>query len=452
MSPTRLQADTLDALRKADASHHLHPFTHHRQMHEEGTHVITGGEGCYIFDGEGRRILDGIAGLWCVNVGYSCPEIADAVEAQMRELPYYCSFFNSTTRPAIELAEKLASLAPDGMGNVFFTNSGSESNETAMKIARGYHVARGNPNKTKFIARTFAYHGVGLASTSLTGLESCLDPFGLPLPGFLHVPTPHPYEDPDPARRAMSRADHAEWCLAETEALIEREGPDTIAALFAEPIQGAGGVIVPPEGYLAKLRALCKRYDILFVADEVITAFGRVGAWFASELWNLEPDLISTAKGLSSGYLPIGAVFVRDCIAEAMHEAGYLAHGFTYSGHPATCAAALANLGVLERDGVIPRVADDVGPYFEAKLAEFDGHPAVGETRGFRLLGAIEIVDPHGRVEGPLGPWCSDRVRAAGVVVRGIRNLIALSPPLIITREEIDELFAAVRGVLDELA
>ncbi len=447
-----MDSAALQALQRDDADHHLHPFTPHRQMRASGTHVITGGDGVYLEDATGRRMLDGIAGLWCVNVGYGRSEIVDAVEQQMRQLAYYCSFFNSTTEPAIRLATKLARLAPPGLGHVFFTGSGSESNETALKLVRGYHIARGQPRRTKVIARRYAYHGVGLGSTSLTGLDTCLTPFGLPLPGFLHAPAPHRYEDPDPKRRAMSPEDYGAWCVDETRKLIEAEGPDTVAAVFAEPVQGAGGVIVPPAGYLTALRELCREHGILFVADEVITAFGRLGGWFASSMWSLEPDLISTAKGLSSGYLPIGAVMVRDEVAETLHDAGYLAHGFTYSGHPATCAAALANLGIIERENLVGYVADDIGPYFQAKLQAFAGHPAVGEVRGLGLIGALELLDNRGKVEGPLGPWFAERTREKGVIVRGIRNLIAVSPPLVITKPEVDELFAAVSATLDELA
>ena len=421
-------------------------------MHATGTHVITGGQGVYVFDAEGRKLLDGIAGLWCVNVGYGRQEIVDAVEKQMRDLAYYCSFFNSTTKPAIELASKLAALAPAGLGRAFFTGSGSESNETALKLVRGYFHAKGQPQRTKVIARKYAYHGVGLGSTSLTGLESCLSPFGLPLPGFLHAPAPYRYAETDAQRRSMSEVDYGRWCVEQTRRMIDAEGPDTVAAVFAEPVQGAGGVIVPPAGYLTALRDLCREYGILFVADEVITAFGRLGVWFASERWGLQPDLICTAKGLSSGYLPIGAVLVSDAIAETMHDAGYLAHGFTYSGHPATCAAALANLKILEDEQIVPYVADTIGPYFQAKLRSFADHPAVGEVRGLDLIGAIELRDPHGRASGPLGPWLAGKVRERGVIVRGIRDLIALSPPLVITPSEVDEMFDAVGAVLNDLA
>src|SRR5688572_19140755 len=325
-----MDSKALAELRRADAAHFLHPFTDHNDMHKSGTHVVRSASGSHVVDETGRPLLDGLAGLWCVNVGYGRREIADAVHRQLMELTFYPSFFNSTTEPAIRLAERLAALAPAGMSRVFFSNSGSEANESALKLVRGYNQILGRPGKTKILTRTFSYHGVCLATTSMTGLASCYEPFGLPLPGFLHVPGPHAYG----AASELAPHDYGRWCLEETERTIRREGSDTIAALFAEPIQGAGGVVVPPVGHLRELRELCRRHDILFVADEVITGFGRLGAWFASSLWELEPDLLTMAKGITSGYVPLGATLVSDPIAETLSSAGYLAHGFTYSGHP----------------------------------------------------------------------------------------------------------------------
>src|SRR5262245_50988639 len=263
----------LAALRRLDQAHHLHPFTDHRAMHGQGTHVVRSAKGCTLVFEDGREILDGLAGLWCVNVGYGREEIAEAVAEQMRAVAFYPSFFNTTTEPTIRLAARVAELAPARLGHTIFSNSGSEANETALKLIRGFWKLRGRRAKTKILSRTFAYHGVTLATTSLTGLPSCTDPFDLPLPGFVQVPGPNAYGS------GKSPAQYAAWCLEETERTIVREGAATIAALFAEPVQGAGGVIVPPEGYLRDLRELCRRHEILFVADEVITGFGRLGAW-----------------------------------------------------------------------------------------------------------------------------------------------------------------------------
>ncbi len=420
-------------------------------MHAQGTHVIVSGSGVFLQDAQGRQLLDGLAGLWCVNVGYGRAEITDAVAAQMRQLAYYPSFFNSTSEPSIRLAARLASLAPPRVQHTIFCNSGSEANESALKIIRGYWKLRGQPQRTKILSREFSYHGVTLATTSMTGLPSCSAPFDLPLPGFLHVPAPHAYA----ADRESDPVAYGKWCVEETARVIEREGADTIAAMFVEPVQGAGGVIPPPAGYLAALRALCREHGILFVADEVITAFGRVGDWFASNLWELDPDLISLAKGLTSGYLPLGATMVSDEIADVLLHHGYFAHGFTYSGHPTTCTAALANLDIIENDGLIPRVRTNLGPYFQEKLRAFAGHPAVGEVRGTGLIGALELVPRGGKAALTptmmLGIKAAALARQEGVIVRGIRDIVAVAPPLTITREETDQLFDAVGKALDRL-
>ena len=441
----------LDALRKSDREHHLHPFTDHHAMHRDGTHIVFSGAGSHVVDESGRRLLDGLAGLWCVNVGYGRREIAEAVHRQLLELCYYPSFFNSTSEAAILLAEKLARLAPAGLGKVFFSNSGSEANETALKLIRAYQKLRGRSQKTKVLTRTFSYHGVGIATASMTGLAICQEPFDLPLPGFVQVPGPHPYGVSSP----LSYEEYGRWCIAETERVIAAEGAATIAALFAEPVQGAGGVIVPPHGHLRELRELCRRHDILFVADEVITAFGRLGDWFASSSWKLEPDLITTAKGITSGYLPLGATLVSDEITAVLTDGGYLAHGFTYSGHPVTTTAALANIGILEREHLVDRVRDDIGPHFQRRLRALDGHPAVGEIRGDGLIGAIDLLPRGGRAaltKPPvLGIAAAALAREEGVIVRGIRDLIAVSPPLIITHDEVDFLFTAIARVLDRI-
>jgi putrescine aminotransferase len=446
MDPNRLTT-----LRQLDEAHHLHPFTDHGDLRRQGTHVVEAANGCYVFDERGHRLLDGLAGLWCVNVGYGRREIADAVHRQMLAVPYYPSFFNTTTEPTILLADQLAALAPPHLTRVFFSNSGSEANETALKLIRAYHKLRGRPGKYKVLSRTFAYHGVTVATTSMTGLPTCYEPFDLPLPGFIHVPGPHPYG----ANDDRSPAAYATWCLEETERIIVREGAGTIAALFAEPVQGAGGVIVPPPGYLRALRDLCRQHDILFVADEVITAFGRLGDWFASRLWDLEPDLMSMAKGITSGYVPLGATMVNEEIASTLEAGGYLAHGFTYSGHPVATAAGLANLEILRSERLIERVRDDVGPYFQQKLRSFEGHPAVGEVRGCQLIGALDLLPRGGKAAlqkpAALGVKAVALCRERGVIVRGIRDLIAVSPPLIITRAQIDDLFAAIGGALDKL-
>lgn len=442
---------SLAELRHLDKSHHIHPFTHHDAMHEDGTHWIKTGDGCYLIDQNDERLLDGLAGLWCVNVGYNCVGIVNAVFEQMERLPYYPSFFNSTTEPPVRVAEWLARHAPARLNKVIFSNSGSEANETALKIIFSYQQLKGRPQKRKILSREFGYHGVTVATSSLTGLPTCNLPFGLPLPGFVHVPAPYGYF----ARTELSPEDYGRKCIADTKEIIHREGAETIAAMFVEPIQGAGGVIVPPAGYLKALRELCRENDILFVADEVITAFGRVGEWFASNLWDLDPDLMTLAKGLTSGYLPLGATMVSDEVAEVIYSGGYFSHGFTYSGHPTCAAAALANLNVIEDLGLVDRVRDDIGPYFQSKLQALSDHPAVAEVRGYQLIGAVELVPQGGREAltptSLMGARASNLIREEGAIVRGIRDLIAMAPPLIIKRDEIDQLFAAIHRGLDRL-
>jgi putrescine aminotransferase len=439
-------------LRNIDNKHHIHPFTNHGDLHSQGTSVIDSAQGIYVTDDQGVTLLDGLAGLWCVNVGYGRQEIIEAVHKQMQKVAFYPSFFNSTTEPTIELAQRITKLAPEAITHVFFSNSGSEANETALKLIRAYHKLKGNSGKYKILTLSNSYHGVLLATTSMTQLPSCQTPFDLPLPGFVKIPGPYTYG----ANTDLSPAEYGKWCIQETEKIIAQEGPQTIAALFVEPIQGAGGVIVPPEGYLAALRQLCRKHKILFVADEVITGFGRLGDWFASNLWNLDPDLMTTAKGITSGYIPLGATLVRDEIAETLTQGGYyLAHGSTYSGHPTACAAGLANLDILEKEQLIPRTRDKIGPYFQKKLRELAGHPAVGEARGVGLIGALELLPKGGKTKlnpnVPLGPKAAKIAREEKLIVRGIRDILAVSPALTIKETEIDQLFLTVRKTLDRL-
>lgn len=438
-------------LQDLDRKYHLHPFTNHAEMHAQGTHIITSAKGSWIIEAGERKLLDGLAGLWCVNVGYGCQEIIDAVKAQMENLAFYPSFFNSTNEPAIKLTERLSKLAPKGLQYTFFSGSGSEANETALKAIRAYYHLIGKPEKQKIVSRQFAYHGVTLGSASLTGLAPCHAQFALPLPGFLHAPAPYPYG----VNSKLTAEEYGQWCLEETAKLIEKEDPNTIAAIFAEPVQGAGGLIPPPPGYLEGLRNLARKYDLLFAADEVITGFGRLGDWFASSLWNLNPDIMTMAKGITSGYIPMGATMLSKEIAEVLINGGNFAHGYTYSGHPVAAAAALATIDYMEKENLVGRVKNDIGPYFQKKLQALASHRAVGEVRGYQMLGAIEVVARGGRESmAPntyLGLKAAALCREEGVVVRGIRDMIAMSPPLVITKEEIDILFNAIEKALDRL-
>jgi len=446
-----MTVSVVDQLRESDKAYHLHPFTDHADMHRTGTHIVYSGEGIYVVDENGKKLLDGLAGLWCVNVGYGCSEIVEATTAQMTKLAFYPSFFNSTTEPAIMLSERLAKLAPKRLNRTFFSNSGSEANETALKAIRAYYKLTGQEGKQKIICRKFAYHGVTMATASLTGLANCHGLFSLPLSGYFHAPAPYPYFENSP----LDEEAYGQWCIEETEKLILREDPQTIAAIFAEPIQGAGGVIVPPLSYLKALRQLARKYDLLFVADEVISGFGRLGDWFASNLFDLDPDIMTMAKGITSGYLPMGATMISDEIASVLIGGGNFAHGFTYSGHPVVAAAALANIDYLSKHKIIEHVRDQVGPYFQEKLQSFKGHDAVGNVRGFGLIGALELTPRGGRAalepNANIGLKAAALCREEGVIVRGIRDAIAMSPPLIITKAEIDKLFAGIERALDRL-
>jgi putrescine---pyruvate transaminase len=439
------------SLRDIDAAHHIHPFTHHVDMHKTGTHIIESGKGSFVTDDRGLRLLDGLAGLWCVNVGYGRREIIDAVTKQMEKLCFYPSFFNTTTEPTILLADKLHQLGLPRLTHTLFSNSGSEANDTAIKAILHYWNLKGHPRRTKFISRTYSYHGVTMGATSLTGLVSCTKPFGLPAAGFVRLPGPYHYV----SNSDLTPEEFGQKCLSETETIIRCEGPESIAALFAEPIQGAGGVIIPPAGYLKGLRELARKYGILYVSDEVITAFGRVGAFYASDKWDLDPDIVILAKGITSGYIPLAATRVSSEIAEALNTGGYYANGHTYSGHPVACAAALANIELIEKENLVDYVANDIGVYFERKFLEFQNHPAVGEARCHKMMGAMELLHHGEKVTDPmigLGPKASAIIRKHGVIVRGLANLIAISPCLNITHAEVDELFAGVKAGLDEFA
>lgn len=463
MSPSGKNKESLQEkklrLQALDRSSLLHPFTNHSELHAQGTHLIHEAKGVRVTDENGRQLIDGLAGLWCVNVGHGREEIVQAVSAQMMKNAYYPSFFNTTTEPTILLADRLLGLLrrkPTRLAKVFFSGSGSEANESALKIIRAYTKAVGKPKKTKIGTLTFGYHGVSLATTSMTHIPSCQTPFDLPAPqaspGYFSIPSPCGYL----TQSTLTPEEYGQKCIAETEAIIEREGADTIAALFVEPVQGAGGVIPPAPGYPKALRELARKHQILYVADEVICAFGRLGEWFGHQLYGTDPDLMTTAKGITSGYLPLGATFVSAEIDAVLSQKGYyFAHGNTYSGHPAACAAALANLEILEREKLIERVREEIGPYFQNKLQEFKAHPAVGEVRGVGLIAGVELLPRGGRAAlnpaAPLGPLLAKKIREEGVIVRGIRDLIAIAPPLTITKKEVDEMLVAVARGLDSL-
>jgi adenosylmethionine-8-amino-7-oxononanoate aminotransferase len=440
-------------LRQADLAHVVHPFSLLRTLPEEGPRIIERGEGVLVWDAAGREFIDGLAGLWCVNVGHGRKEIADAVSEQMARLAYAPTFFGYSNRPAIELAERLTARAPRGLTRILFTNGGSESNETNIKVARYYWKLNGRPGKVKIISRRSAFHGVSLGALSATGIPRFWTMFDPLVPGFSHIMPPYCYRcDLGKTYPACGVA-----CAGELEDAIRREGPDTVAAFIAEPVMGGGGVIVPPAEYLPQVQAICRKYDVLLILDEVITGFGRTGRLFAAEHWGLEPDLVSLAKGITSAYVPMGAALVHERIYGDLERKGPadlpFLHGFTYGGHPVAAAAALRNLEILERERLAENAAE-VGAYLKGRLEALRRLPVVGDVRGLGLMVAVELVrDPESRAAVPdLGARVARYAYEAGLIVRSLAGTIALAPPLILTRAQADEIVRILSGAIERAA
>lgn len=441
-------------LRRLDVAHHLPAQQDHGLMQKlGGSTIITRASGCHIYDGDGRAILDGMAGLWCVQVGYGREELARAAYDQMVELPYYNTFFKTATPPAVNLAAKIASVLGGSLTHVFFNSSGSEAIDTLIRLARFYWSAKGQPERNIIIARNNAYHGSTIGGVSLGGMGPMRSQGGPLVPGFEHIMQPYAFN-------LGFGEDEETFCNRAVAALEERilsVGPDKVAAFIGEPVQGAGGVIIPPAGYWPKIEAVCRKYGILLICDEVICGFGRLGAWFGFQKYGVQPDLVSMAKGLSSGYLPISAVGVADHIVEVLRSYGDdFIHGYTYSGHPTCAAVALANIEIIQREGLVERVASDIGPYAQAAFASLTDHPLVGQARMTGLIGAVEIVSEPGTnhrfggKEGKAGPIVRDVCIAHGLMVRAIRDSLVFCPPLVITHQEVDKAVGILRQALDE--
>ncbi|NMZ66308.1 aspartate aminotransferase family protein [Pseudomonas oryzihabitans] len=428
--------------------HLLAPFTDYRQLNEKGARIITRAEGVHLWDSEGQRILDGMAGLWCVNVGYGREELVEAASRQMRELPYYNLFFQTAHPPALELAKAIAELAPEGMNHVFFTGSGSEANDTVLRLVRHYWATKGQPEKRVVIGRWNGYHGSTLAGASLGGMAAMHEQGGL-LPDIVHIPQPYWFGEGG----EMSPEEFGIWAADQLERKILEVGEERVAAFIAEPIQGAGGVIVPPESYWPRVRQILAEYDILFIADEVICGFGRTGEWFGSQYYGNAPDLMPIAKGLTSGYVPMGGVVVRDEVVRVLDEGGEFYHGFTYSGHPVAAAVALENIRILRDEGIVDRVRSTTAPYLQKRWAELADHPLVGETRGVGMVAALELVrdkKTRSRYEGGAGMLCREHCFRNGLVMRAVGDTMIIAPPLVITPESIDELVTLARLSLDQ--
>ncbi len=444
---------SLKQLQAIDASHHLHPFTDHREMRQSGSRMIVGAKGPFIYDSEGNELLDGMAGLWCVSIGYGRDELADVAAEQMKELPYYNSFFKTATGPAVLLAQKLAEIAPKRINQVFFGSSGSESNDTALRLVRHFWALEGKPEKNRIISRKMAYHGSTVAGTSLGGMEGMHNQLGGAVPNIVHVMMPYAFEL---AESGESEHDFGLRAAKAVEDAILEAGADKVAAFIGEPIMGAGGVKIPPASYWPEVQRICRKHDVLLMLDEVITGYGRTGEWFAAQTFGIEPDTITTAKALTSGYLPLSALLVGDRIAKTLVEkGGEFYHGYTYSGHPVCCAVALKNLEIIEREGLIERVRTDTGPYFAKALAErIAGHPLVGETRALGMMGAVELVrDKETRERflpaGRAAIVVRDHAIANGLMLRATGDTMIMSPPLIWTRETIDIACARLLKALD---
>jgi 4-aminobutyrate--pyruvate transaminase len=444
-------------LKANDIEHYLHPYTNLSTHPAVGPMIISRGEGVYVYDDAGNRYIEGLAGLFCASLGFSEARLADAAQRQMRQLPFYHAFGHKATEPGILLAEKLIGMAPVPMSKVFFANSGSEANDTAIKLIWYYHNALGKPAKKKIISRFRAYHGVTVASASLTGLPNNHRDFDLPIGRVLHTDCPHYWRHAQPGE---SEEQFSTRCAAALEQMILTEGPDTVAAFFAEPVMASGGMILPPATYFEKIQAVLRKYDVLFVADEVICGFGRTGEMFGSTTYGLQPDMITLAKQLSAGYMPISALMVNAKIHDAMvaqsAKIGTFGHGFTYSGHPVAAAVALETLRIYEADRTLEHVRD-VAPHFQARLAQLGEHELVGEARGVGLIGAVELVaDKVGKT--PFPPEAMVAARAGqealrhGLITRALGDTFNFCPPLIISREQIDVMFDAAHKALDETA
>lgn len=444
------------AIQKLDSAHYLHPFTDFKDLNEKGARVMVRGDGIYIWDSEGKKVLDGMSGLWCVNVGYGRTSISEAVYKQMETLPFYNSFFNTTNVPAVQLAAKLVEISPPQFNHVFFTGSGSEGNDTNLRMVRRYWDLLGYEKRHTIISRHNAYHGSTVAGASLGGMSGMHAQGGLPIPGIEHIGQPNYFE----AGRGMTEDEFGLKAASWLEEKILEVGAEKVAAFIGEPVQGAGGVIIPPSTYWPEIQRICDKYGILLIADEVICGFGRLGTWFGSELMGIKPDLITFAKGVTSGYIPLGGVLVGDRVANVLIEkGGDFNHGFTYSGHPVACAGALENIRILEQEKLVEKVANETGPYLKQQFATLASHPLVGYADALGLVAGLNLVQKKADVvhdcvlfdeKQSVGMICRGYMFNNGMIMRAVGDRMIIAPPLCITVAQIDEMVSLIRLCLDK--
>ena len=444
-----------EELQTLDSAHFLHPFTDHQGLAAKGARVIAKGQGIYVWDKEGHAMLDAMSGLWCVNVGYGQQALCDAAYAQMQQLPFYNAFFQTTTEPAVRLAAKLAELAPPVQGrrfeHVFFSSSGSESNDTNIRLVRRYWDLMGQPQRKTLISRHNAYHGSTVGAASLGGMSGMHAQGDLPIPNIAHIEQPHYHALHQPGETPEAFGKRAAGWL---EAKILEIGPEKVAAFIGEPVQGAGGVIIPPDSYWPEIQRIVDKYGILLISDEVICAFGRLGHWFAYEKFGMRPDLVTFAKGITSGYVPLGGVLVGDRVAKVLIEqGGEFNHGYTYSGHPVACAVALANLDLMAREGLPERVRTDTGPYLAERFAQLMDHPLVGQAQTCGFVAGFTLMKDKAQNMGfdpdlAVGMRCRAHCFDNGLIMRAVGDRMIIAPPLVMTRADIDELMAKIERVL----
>ncbi|MAN17739.1 MAG: aspartate aminotransferase family protein [Pelagibacteraceae bacterium] len=441
---------TTEQWQEIDSAHHLHPFTDYKSLAKEGSNIIVKADGVYLTNTDNKQFLDAMSGLWCVNVGYGRKILADVAYKQMQELPYYNSFFKTATAPSIELAQQLAEISPGDLNHAFFSSSGSEANDTVVRMVRRYWDLKGQPNKKTFISREYAYHGSTMTGMNLGGMTAMHEQGGM-MPGFAHVMPPYWYK----YGQEMSPEEFGIFTANKIEEKILELGPENIAAFIGEPIQGAGGVIIPPETYWPRVQEICSKYDILVVVDEVICGFGRTGNWFGSDTYGINPDIITMAKGISSGYIPLSGIMVGKRVSDVLiDEGGEFYHGYTYSGHPVACAVAIENLKIIREENLIEN-SKNTSVYLNEKMKEIADHPLVGEVRMKSYIGCVELVKDKEKGTmfedtGTVGTICRDYCIENGLIMRAVRDGMIFCPPLIFSKNHIDELVEKLKKSLDQ--